>query len=313
MKIAYLVLVHQNPQLLKRAVELLSRDTECTFFIHMDRKSDFQQFSGIHGDSIHWSEQSIPVYWGEFSLVRAAFLLLQQAVKQPECYDYFVLMSGSDYPLRTGSYIRAYLESNSGFEFMNMIRMPAPGFPLSKINTVRYPSDQPICRFATRALAKAGLAQRDARRYLPGLEPYCGSQWWTISRRAAQYVLEFVRDHPEVERFFAKTFTSDEMFFQTILGNSPFRDKIHRNFVFTDWPRGGNHPLELTEKHLNAFESCDVVVIDDEWGVSEALVARKFSDENLGLIDRLDSIIERKDLDLRSKATPSVSGRISIV
>jgi len=52
---------------------------------------------------------------------------------------------------------------------MNLVKMPAPGYPLSKINTLTYPSDMPVRRFAARALAKLGLAQRDYRKYLKGL------------------------------------------------------------------------------------------------------------------------------------------------
>ena len=54
---------------------------------------------------------------------------------------------------------------------MSMVKMPAPGYPLSKINTVRFTSDKPLRRFASRALAKLGLAQRDYRKHLGGLEP----------------------------------------------------------------------------------------------------------------------------------------------
>ena len=231
MKIAYLMLVHQNPRLLKRAVAALSCDG-CGFFIHVDQRVDARSFSDIGGNTIFFCKQRVPVYWGEFSLVQATLMLMREALGSAEGYDYFVLLSGSDYPLRAGTYIRRFLKENRGSEFINLVKMPAPGFPLSKINKLRYPSDKPARRFASRTLAKIGLAQRDFRRSLRGLDAYGGTQWWTISRDAAQYIAGSVRLNPHLEKYFQKAFTSDEMFFHTILGNSPFRTRVRRSLVY---------------------------------------------------------------------------------
>lgn len=294
MKIAYLMLVHNNPRLLKRAIATLSCEG-CAFFIHVDRKSDIQDFSALGGDKIFFCEQRIPVYWGEFSIVQATLLLTQEALERPEGYDYFVLLSGSDYPLRSGKYVRAFLEDHRGSEFINLVKMPAPGYPLSKINKLRYPSDKPARRFATRALAKLGFAQRDSKRWLGGLEPYSGSQWWAISRDAVQYIVEFTKLNPQVEEYFRNAFTSDEMFFHTILANSPFRSRVRKGLTYIDWRTPGNHPAMLNEEHLKFFEAHEKVWVEDEWGPGEALFARKFSDDNLSLLDRIDEMIRRKE------------------
>ena len=50
----------------------------------------------------------------------------------------------------------------------------------------------------------------------------------------------------------------------------------------------------LNDKHLRFFESQDKVLVEDEWGSGEVLFARKFSDDNLGLVDRIDEMIRRK-------------------
>jgi hypothetical protein len=294
MKIAYLMLLHKDPRLLKKAIETLSSE-DCGFFIHIDRKSDIRGFSVIRGDNISFCKQRIPVCWGQFSQIDATLLLVRQALGSSKDYDYFVFLQGSSYPLRSGAYIRRFLEENRGWEFMDLVKMPAPGYPLSKINRLLYPSDMPVRRFAARALAKLGLAQRDYRKYLKGLEAYSGNAWWALSRNACQYLAEFVTSNPHVEEYFRKTLVPDESFFHTILGNSPFRPRIRRSFVYADWSTHGAHPAMLNEEHIRLFAAQEKVWVEDEWGSEEMLFARKFSDDRLDLLQQIDEMRERKE------------------
>jgi hypothetical protein len=294
MKIAYLILTHKNPNLLKRTIGALSSDG-CAFFIHVDLKADIREFSGIGGKNIFLSEHRIPVYWGDFSQVEATIRLMRQALGSSARYDYFVFLQGSDYPIRSSGYIEEFVKRNSDGEFMSLVKMPAPGYPLAKINKLRYPSDKPVRRFASRALGKLGLAQRDYRKCLGGLEAYSGDACWALSREASASILEFAARNPHVERYFRHTFTSDEMFFHTILGNSPLRPRVRRGLVYRDWPVPGAHPAMLTDAHITFFEEHEQVWLEDQFGSGEALFARKFSDERLDLLDRIDDMIDRKE------------------
>jgi hypothetical protein len=294
MKIAYLMLVHKNPQLLERAIGALS-SKGCAFFIHIDRKSDIRKFSGIGGGNIFLSEPRRPVYWAEFSNVEAEIQLIRQALDSSGNYDYLVFMQGSDYPLRSGKYIQSFLDKNRGWEFMSLVRMPAPGFPLSKINTIRYTSDKPIRRFAFRVMARLGLAQRDWRKYLEKLEPFAGDACWALSRNACRHILDFDATNPHVSNYFRNTLVPEESFFHTILGNSSFLPRIRRNLHFRDWPANQrDHPAMLNEEHVKFFESQEKISVEDEWGSGELLFARKFSDDSLGLVERIDKMIQRK-------------------
>lgn len=303
MKVAYLLLVHDNPQLLKRAIEMLSCGG-CDFFIHLDRKSDMSRFELIRRPNVHFVEPRLRVHWGEFSQVEATMLLLRLALGSPANYDYFIFLQGSDYPLRSGDYIRDFLEENRGSEFLSSVRMPAPGYPLSKINKVRYPSDKPVRRFTSRALGKLGLARRDYTKYLSGLSAFGGQAWWALSRDACQYIVDFTNSNPHVEKYFRNTFTSDEMFFHTILGNSHFHNRLRRSLVFvpTTWSIPGEQRHKIRERHVSFFASQEKAFIVDEWGKVEALFARKFSDDDLDLIDQIDSMINRKG---RQRILPS--------
>ncbi len=295
MKVAYLLLVHKDPLLLERTIEALSSKS-CGFFVHVDRKTVLEPFSASKPRNVFVSKERIPVYWGEFSQVEATLLLMQQALAARESYDCFVFLQGGTYPLRSSEYIESFLENNRDRQFMNLAKMPAPGYPLSKINTLRYPSHKPVRRFVMRALAKLGAAQRDYRKHLGELEPYAGHACWAITREACQYAMDFAASHPDVRAYFEDTFAPDESFFHTIIGNSPFREDVHKTLVYADWSdSAGYHPAMLDEEQIRFFETQDKVWSEDEWGAGEMLFARKFSDQRLDLVDRVEEMKSRKD------------------
>jgi len=312
MKVAYLMLVHKNPRLLRRAIGALSSEG-CGFFIHIDRKSDVREFAGITGSNVFLSEPRRSIYWAEFSNVEAEMQLIRQALDSSAEYDYLVFMQGSDYPLRSGKYIQSFFEQNRGAEFMSLVKMPAPGFPISKINTIRYTSDKPIRRLTFRVMARLGLAQRDWRKYLEALEPFAGDACWALSRNACRHILDFNATNPHVSNFFRHTHVPEESFFHTILGNSPFLPRMRRSLLYRDWPgTNAHHPETLTERHVKLFEEQEKVWGDDQFGSGEMLFARKFSDANLHVVDRIDEMIRRKDNDKITDAYSETAPKLDV-
>ena len=61
------------------------------------------------------------------------------------------------------------------------------------------------------------------------MELYCGSQWFDIPRYCAEYCVNYIDNNPWYEKFFSTSFCSDEAFFQTIVLNSPMKDKVVQN------------------------------------------------------------------------------------
>jgi hypothetical protein len=179
---------------------------------------------------------------------------------------------------------------------MDIVKVPGPGKPISRFDTIRYPSNMPVRRFAFRALAKAGLARRDHKRYLGSLEPYSGDGAWALTRNACQYILDFISANPHLEGYFRHTFAPDEAFFHTILGNSEFRGRMRRNPVYAIWPGPTNgHPALIGHAHVACFEEQDQVSRNDTYGPGELLFARKFKDHSPDVVDRVDRMIEKKE------------------
>ena len=294
MKIAYLVFGYKNPQLIRKTIEYLSSE-DASFFVHIDAKVPIAQFECVRGKYVTFLTQRVPVYWAEFSGVRAILLLIRQALAAPEVYDYFVLLSGSEFPLRSRHFIHQFLHLNRGSEYITMVKMPAPGKPLSRLNRIRYPSTRPILRFVFRGLGKVGLAQRDYKPHFGPLEPYSGNTWWTLSRDACQYVEEFARGDRNLTKFCETIHAPEETFIHTIIGNSPFRDRVRRNLVYEDWPNGAAHPRTLTGQHIEYFASQPEVNVENRHNSGELLFARKINDVQLPLVDNIMKMIEQKE------------------
>jgi hypothetical protein len=224
-------------------------------------------------------------------------VLIRQALASSHRYDYLVLLSGSHYPLRSGAYIHNFLEINRGTEYMTLVQVPneQAGKPLSRLTTLRFPSNRPLLRFSFRVLAKLNLATRDYRKHFGDLKPYAGSTWWALTREACQYILDFHERDRRVAGFYLNAFASDEAYFHTILGNSDFLSRMRRNLVYEDWTGQNAHPITLSEKYISFFESRQEVCVEDHHGPGELLFARKFSEENLELLKRIDAMIQAKE------------------
>jgi hypothetical protein len=293
MKIAYLIITHRNPRLLGRFIDHLSGE-ESSFFIHLDAKANISEFAGIEGPNVHFTRR-VPVYWGEFSQVTASLILIEAALACTPSPDYLMLLTGSEFPLRSREYIHRFLERQQGREFITMAKTPSPGKPLERVNTIRFPRKRPILRFVFRALAKLGLASRDYRKYFDGLEPYSGVGWWALTNEACRYVLDFAKRDQAIAKFYQHTHASDEAYIHTILGNSPYRAKAQRCFLLEDWSGCVHHPRPIDEEHLRYFESQPEVIVSDGDGTTEVLFARKYSDERFDLVEKTVAMIARKE------------------
>jgi hypothetical protein len=301
-KIAYLVLAHNNPRHLQRLVDAL-RSESAAFFVHIDRKSRWHDFAGLRGADIHFTTERIPVYWGDFSQVEAILLLMRAGLADPRGFEVLVLLSGTDYPLHGARYIEDFFSRHRGREFINIVRMPceAAGKPLSRLSTYKPSAGSSLPRKLVRkthaTLVRAGVlsGQRAWESSLQGLEPHGGSTWWALSREACEYIRDFAARETGVVRFFRHTVCPDESFFQTIIANSPFKSRVRRNLTYADWSGGGANPALLDEGQVDFLTASPAVVLDDIYGTGEVLFARKFSDEAEGLVQRLDRAIAEKE------------------
>ena len=100
---------------------------------------------------------------------------------------------------------------------------------------------------------------------------YKGSNWFSITNEFAKYVID---NEKEIEERYKYTFCADEIFLQSLIMNSKFKDNIYKflneknteaAMRYIDWERGA--PYTFKEEDYNLLIN------------SEMLFARKFSEK----------------------------------
>lgn len=306
MRIAYLILAHNNPAHLRRLIGRL-RAPESRFFVHIDAKSDIAPFRALAGPDTTLCERRVNGTWGDISLVDATLEALRCAAAPGAGidggFDYFVLLSGACYPLRTPADIADFLARHRGTEFIEAFPMPDPAYgkPIERLTRYWIRKGPPLARlrWPLQRLLNRFMPARDYRAALgAGADALvAGSQWWCLSAEAVALVLDHERAQPGLHRFCRLVDCPDEFFFQYLVWNSPLRARVSHSLTYTRWRAGGNGPELVDERDLAAF-AADVIV-DAEHNNSpgakrEVLFARKFDDAAAPLLARIDALADAR-------------------
>jgi hypothetical protein len=296
MKIAYLIMAHNTPNHAYKLIQRLNSH-HSKIFLHIDKKSDIRPFTRVEEDfgNVCFIPERVSVFWGDFSGVQATINLMKNALTDPVKFDYLVLLSGSDYPVRSKDYIEAYLKRSKGKEFIGGITMPNQRVskPISRLTSYRFQRQYNFSLYLklVDALNEAALKlgfQRNYKRFLGHLQPYAGSQWWALSAHACLYILQFMEDNPEIVKFFKNTILPDESFFHTIIGNSPFKSNMARNLTMAHWQPSSPSPATLDRPLLETFRGRAPLVEEGLYGRGEVLFLRKFPDQSGHLVSFID-------------------------
>jgi len=85
-----------------------------------------------------------------------------------------------------------------------------------------------------------------------GYKFYGGSSWLSITGGCLEYILVYLEENPDYTNLFRNSICSDELFFQTILLNSIYKEKIvNDNKRYIKWNHGNSSPKTLTIDDYN--------------------------------------------------------------
>lgn len=275
MKIAYLILAHKEPKQLYNMIEKLhSKDVH--FFVHIDTKSNFNDFNKLLNNKNHISHYSkFRTSWGSFSLVKSELFLLKKAFEWGA--KRYVLLSGQDYPIKSFELITLFFEKNKDVGFIEGKKIPDLEWSehqngLFRINRFHFQvsgtwkafpphTKKPILKKLFNLLARGYFNLFIKNEKIK--EYYHGGQWWALTNEQVDYVL---RNADYTIRKFKHSYVSDEIFIQTILYNAPdgMFNLHNHNLHFIKWPFYSSSPEVLTLKY------------HEELLDSEKLFARKF-------------------------------------
>ncbi|MCE3228429.1 MAG: hypothetical protein K0S32_2980 [Bacteroidetes bacterium] len=290
MKLAFLILAHKNPKQLQKLTDYLLSEG-CRVFIHIDKKSsmgfsDFITSNKSKKDLEIYAEY--PVYWGSFNQIEATFFLLKKALLHSDV-DYLSLISGQDLPVKPMSELKEFL-SKTNKEYFTFSKLPNAGFE-DKGGLDRYrlywvtDFNENQKWFYAKWNVFLHALQNAFRFYRSvNVQLYGGANWFTISRRAAEYADDFITKNNSFYLRFRNTRCADEIILQTILMSSPLASSVENNSLReVDWKTGPEYPRTFRMEDYNRLTN------------SSGFFARKF-DENIdnAIIDKIYSYISPK-------------------
>lgn len=245
MYINYLILAHKNLAQVDRLIANLLTDNTYVY-IHIDKRVDsgkIRRHKFSTEKRVKIIRNRVAVCWGGFSMVQATLNLMRAATALGR-EGYYVLLSGQDFPLQSNEAINSFFEANAGSEFMSHWRIPYKGWVNGGLDRIKY----------YWFVDKIGMENSDVffsfqkenrmeRVYFRDFPPYGGSQWWCLTLECVQYILEFVERFPIIIDYFELTLIPDELFFKTIVMNSPFMENVvNDNLRYIIFEGGKPHP-----------------------------------------------------------------------
>jgi len=261
MKIAVLLLCHEAPALVARALgSAFYRSPDVKVYIHHDRKSphhDRAAFEAALPAHLQWQwlDDALHCRWGEYSLVEATLRLMRAALADPAFIpDHLLHASGSCRPIRPLASLQAFLDARPGVDFIQAQDISRGRWTKDGLERERFEWWFPF-NFVTqhRWFELSNRLQRrlGVRRRLPaGLRPHFGSQWFCLTRATAQRLVEAMA-RPGLARFFRSTWIPDEFALQTVAANLVPAPRIAgHGLTYYEFDAQGK-PLVLEDWHVD--------------------------------------------------------------
>lgn len=275
MKIAHLILIHENPCQLKRLIQRLAHP-DADFYVHLDFKTEISPFLSLQSKHVKFVANRVEVYWGAYSIVQATVNGLEEILRTGNNYDYINLMSGQDYPIKSTNDIHHFFRENPNKAFMHTLSIEnewQEAIPrLTKYHLSNF-------TFAGKFTVEKWMNICLPSRIMPNNLVAVGrSQWFTITSVHAEYLINYLKENKNVKRYFQLTWGSDEFVFQTILFNSIYqKDMVNDNLRYIDWSENKASPKTFTINDLPILLN------------SGKLFARKFNENvDYHIINELD-------------------------
>jgi hypothetical protein len=270
MRIAVLILAHKNVWQLEKLVERLNPDFDV--YIHADEKWNLDTDLFKKYDNVFFVKRH-SVNWGSYIQILATIELFKGASIKD--YDYYLLISGLDVPIKSNAFIKEFVRKNLGTSYVNSELLPKKEwagqgggfdrlhyyFGIDFKNNLLGILQRKALSFTQRIQLKYGI-----KRKLYPVKYYGGWNWVNLDRSAMLYLLDFLKQQPAFLRSFKYTYCADEIWLQSVLLNSPLLI-INNNMRYTSWEEHASHPKTLVVSDLKDLQN------------SEDLFARKFDSE----------------------------------
>lgn len=219
-------MAHHRPDLLSELLSALD-DERNDIFVHIDSKAgpDMAAAQFRTESSRLFFVPRKKVAWGGYSQIECEIRLLKEALRRGP-YAFYHLMTGASYPLRSQDAVHAFFQRHAGYELLSV----TPQTPVERVrykwlfnetgkytrkNRLRYAVSYGFVKL--QELMNADFFTRF------GMELKKGFAYWSITDDAAGFI---IGSEALIRKMMRWSVCGDEIFVQTLLYNSRFRDRI---------------------------------------------------------------------------------------
>jgi Core-2/I-Branching enzyme len=313
MQVGFVILSHNEPEMLLRLVQRLQAlfdnpPIACHHDIHQ------VSLNTSAFPSVRFVAQPLRTRWGHISVVHA-FRLALRLLYEGNPPDWFVLLSGSDYPIKSRETIDAELCSSPYDAYLDHRPIEFSILPENRCDgefdkgfsrpfyvyiaydrylarRIRYPRiERPFrLRFGRYPIRHPWLAPGNP--FTKAFHCFAGAVWFTARARCAELLLSNDSFTRELLAFYADKTAADESFVHTVLCNSPILKLCNNSKRYVDWSAGAAHPKLLGMEDLPLLSA------------SPHHFARKFSTRyDVRILDELDRLVDHQNLKFSTAAT----------
>ena len=283
MKHAYLILAHNEPELLSLLVERLD-DVRNDIYIHFDRKLSVLPNIKIQHAGLYILKDRVDVRWADVSMLEAEYKLFHAVVDSGCEYRHHHLISGVDLPLKNQDYIHSFFAQHQGKEFVGLHQRPMNSHADRALH-YWHPFTRSFrgsgCVFAIKRILRYLVVQTQVLlgiRRNTTIPFHKGGQWVSITRELIDYLLE---QEDRAFTIFSRTFGADEYFVPTLIWDTPFMERL---FDATDESRGAMRYIGWrADGQLIDFTSQDLPALQQ----AEYLFARKFNSRDKAFLQEI--------------------------
>lgn len=269
MPLGFIILAHQE---LDRVAELAEHlvSEKCAIAIHIDRKVSILEYQKLQKRlSKHRGvvfSKRVYCEWGTFSLVKATQNAAEELLETFPTLEHIALISGSCLPIRPIRQFKQFLSRNKATDFIESVSIETERWVKGGLNEERFTLFFPFTWRRHRKLFNLSVKwQRKLKvsRDIPkGIKPHIGSQWWCLTRRTLEAILNDTNreDH---DRYFAKSWIPDESYFQTLTRLHGERIES-RSLTFARFDSQGK-PFTIYDDHLDLMQKTDCFFMRKVW------------------------------------------------
>ncbi|MDB1921722.1 beta-1,6-N-acetylglucosaminyltransferase [Clostridium tertium] len=244
-KHAYLIVAHNNFRVLKVMLEMIDNRNNDIYLL-IDKKTkdvNVESLKSVIKQSKVYVLNRININWGGYSQIDAVIRLLDEACKKDN-YLYYHFMQGADLPIRSQDDIHKFFKENYGKEFIEFSVSNTNSQEFAKYKKCYYHFFTDNKFFRTNKIVKLlNHSIASIQRYLKIMRKdeivYHGSALFSITHEFATYLIS-LKD--VIRKEYKYTLACDEVFIQTIIMNSKFKNNINHyeekhisNARYIDW------------------------------------------------------------------------------